>query len=115
MADTYISFYLRTNRIHIFLEALRTIGSPKRICFMIAENGQTLLISPYEKRDLKSHGVPKEVYQGVSKMEISSMKLCRLLASMHSWDYKKSYRVPGNKHPTENVIIFDLKKAEVID
>ena len=32
MADTYISFYLRNNRIHVFVDALRGIGSPKYIC-----------------------------------------------------------------------------------
>ena len=76
MNDTHISFYLRANRIHIFVDALRAIGSPKRICFMVAEDGQSFLIAPYDKRDFKSHGVPADVYQGDGRMEISSMKFC---------------------------------------
>ena len=114
MDETNISFYLRTNRVHIFVDALRAIGSPKRICFMIAENGKTLLIAPYKKRDLKSHNVPNEVYQGAG-MEISSLKLCRMIASIYSWDISKSYRVPGKRHSEENVVIFDLTRAAVID
>lgn len=115
MNDTHISFYLRANRIHIFVDALRAIGSPKRICFMVAEDGQSFLIAPYDKRDFKSHGVPADVYQGDGRMEISSMKLCSIMATLHSWDLSKSYRVPGKKHSEENVVIFDLKKAEIIE
>ena len=55
MADVYISFYLKANRIHIFMDTLRSIGSPQRICFMIEENGRTLLIAPYAQKDFKSH------------------------------------------------------------
>lgn len=61
MADVYISFYLKANRIHIFMDTLRSIGSPKRICFMIEENGRTLLIAPYAQKDFKSHEVPDPV------------------------------------------------------
>lgn len=113
MEYSYISFYLRANRIHVFVEGLRAIGSPKRICFMISENGKSLLIAPYGKRDLKSHSVPDDVYHGAG-MEICSLKLCRLIASLHSWDVSKSYRVPGQKHPEENVMIFDLSRAVII-
>ncbi len=33
MSNYYISFYLKAYRIHIFVDALRAIGSTKRICF----------------------------------------------------------------------------------
>lgn len=115
MYETNISFYLKANRIHIFVDALRRLGSPARICFMIEENGETLLIAPYEKRDFKSHGVPKEVYSGTGTMEVSSMKLCRIIAGLHDWDTSRSYRVPGKVYSEKNVAIFNLKEAELID
>lgn len=115
MYETNISFYLKANRIHIFVDALRRLGSPARICFMIEENGETLLIAPYEKRDFKSHGVPKEVYSGTGAMEVSSMKLCRIIAGLHDWDTNRSYRVPGKVYSEKNVAIFNLKEAELID
>ena len=116
MDDTKISisFYLKANRIHIFINALRGIGSPKRICFMMDESGNTLILSPYDKRDFKSHRVPEKVYSGSESLEISSYKLCRLLASSHDWDISRSYRIPGKIVPSLNVVIFQLDKAEII-
>ena len=113
--ETNISFYLRSNRIHIFVDALRGIGSPSRICFMISESGESLLVMPYDKRDFKSHGVPQEVYAGTGGMEISSMKLCRIIAKLHGWELYQSYRVPGKVYEGKKVAIFDLDKAEAIE
>lgn len=115
MMETHISFYLKTNRIHIFVEALRGIGEPSRICFMISEKGESLLITPYDKRDFKSHSVPRNVYNGTGAMEISSFKLCRIIAKLHHWKLDRSYRVPGQIYETKKVAIFDLTKAEAID
>lgn len=115
MQDTYISFYLKANRIHIFVDALRGLGSPSRICFMVEESGETLLVAPYEKRDFKSHSVPPEVYNGTGGMKVSSFKLCRIIADMHHWDISRSYRVPGKVYSEQKVAIFRLPEAEVID
>ena len=115
MLETYISFYLKANRIHIFVDSLRGLGSPSRICFMIEESGETLMIAPYEKRDFKSHHVPPDVYNGTGCMEVSSIKLCRIIAELHQWDLNRSYRVPGKIYEDQKVAIFSLRKAEVID
>ena len=115
MMETNISFYLRANRIHIFVNALRGIGEPSRICFMISEHGERLLITPHDKRDFKSHGVPQEVYTGKGEMEISSMKLCRIIAELHGWDLSQSCRVPGKVYESQKIAVFDLDKAEAIE
>ena len=115
MQETYLSFYLKSNRIHVFVEMLRGIGKPSRICFMIEENGKTLLIVPYDKRDFKSHSVPPEVYSGTVGMEISSFKLCHIIANLYNWDLSHSYRVPGRVSSEQKVAIFDLTKAVVIE
>lgn len=114
MNETYISFYLKAYRIHVFVDALRGIGSPSRICFMISEDRRSLLLAPYKKRDLKSHNVPKDVYSGIGGMEISSMKLCRLIAELYSWNQSLSYRIPGQIYPEKKVVIFDLTRADII-
>lgn len=114
MQETYISFYLRANRIHVFVDSLRGIGSPSRICFMVEENGKALLITPYEKRDFKSHGVPPEVYHGAGGIEISSMKLCHIIADLHHWDLTRSYRVPGIILSDKKVAVFKLTEAEIV-
>ena len=114
MHETNISFYLKCYRIHVFVDALRGIGSPKRICFMMSENGDSLMVAPYEKRDLKSHSVPSAVYAGSGGMEINSYKLCRLIAGMQGWDLERSYRIPGVVYTNQQAVVFDLRKAEVI-
>lgn len=113
MADTYISFYLRVGRIYIFIDALRMIGSPTRICFMVDDKGDYLIVRPYDKRDLKSHAVAKDnYYNGKPNVRISSIKLTRALAGLRGWDQNYSYRVPGKVYPKENVVMFDLRRAE---
>lgn len=104
-----------SNRIHIFMDTLRSIGSPKRICFMIEENGRTLLIAPYAQKDFKSHEVPDSVYAGSSSLEINSLRLCSLVAKLHGWDRERSYRVPGKYSTEHNVVIFRLYEAEIIE
>ena len=64
MAETHLSFYLKAYRIRIFIDALRGIGSPSRICIMLEENGKRLLIAPYTHKDFRSHRVPSKVYEG---------------------------------------------------
>ncbi len=115
MTDTYISFYLRANRAHIFVEALRGIGEPKYICFLIDENGERLVLVPYPKKDFHSHRVSSSVYDGSRSMEVCSLKLCRILAARYKWNLNRSYRVPGCIVPKQKIVVFDLNRAEVID
>lgn len=113
--ETFISFCLKRHRIRVFVKALKGIGSPQRICFMISSDGQSLLLVPYEKRDLKSHSVPPKVYQGEGDFKINSYKLCRLLAGQHHWDLNGSYRVPGKVYPDQHLAVFDLTSARMTE
>ena len=114
MKKTFISFYLKGYQIHVFVTALKGIGSPRRICFMLSPDGKFLLLLPHEKRDLRSHNVPEKVYQGSGDYRISSYKLCHMLAEIHHWDLNSTYRVPGTIHPEKNLVLFDLAAAWVI-
>ncbi len=115
MDETYISFYLKAGRIHVFVDSLRAIGSPNRICFMIDKSGNNLLMKSYNKRDFRSHGVPAAVYKGQSSLEISSLRLCNLIAQMKGWTTISSYRIPGKVNKTNNTVIFDLNSAIKIE
>ena len=114
MADTYISFYLRNNRIHVFVDALRGIGSPKYVCFMIADDGKTLILAPYKRKDFHSHRVPKDVYHGIGGFNLASMPLCQILKVEFGWDSSKSYRIPGRIVEEKKIVIFDLRLASKI-
>ena len=48
-------------------------------------------------------------------MEISSMKLCTVIAGLHAWDITRSYRVPGVLREGINAVLFELNKAEEIE
>ena len=112
MTDTYISFYLRNNRIHIFVEALRGIGSPRYVCFLIAEDGGSLVLAPYDKKDFHSHRVSPTVYNGKRSLELTSIRLCKLLSAEFGWDCSKSYRVPGRVSKAHGVVVFNLRMAK---
>ena len=114
MHNSYISFYLKASRIHIFVDTLRGLGSPFRICFKIDENGEKLLIMPYDRRDFKSHRVSPDVYHGDGRMQVYSIKLCRIIADLHNWDLSSSYRVPGIVFTDKGVAVFCLKEANMI-
>ena len=113
--STYISFYLRNNRIYVFIDSLRGIGSPKIVCFMIDTTGNNLIIVPYDKKDFHSHRVPASVYQGKKGFNLTSIRLCRILAAKFAWDTNKSYRVPGVILDKQKIVVYDLQKAELID
>lgn len=114
MRETCITFYLRTNGIHIHLETLRSIGCPKRICLLMDQSGRYLLVTPYVKRDFKSHKVPEDVYKGTGTLVISSKKLCEIIAQLHHWNPNLSYCVYGKKQGESKTIKYDLTKAQSI-
>ena len=114
MDNTFISFYLKEYKIRVFAEALRGLDSPKRICFMLDEDGNRLLMLPHAKKDFVSHAVPDSVYSGGGRMEVNSKKLCWILAGQHGWDKSRSYRVPGVIVAEKQVAAFDLTRAEQI-
>lgn len=114
MDNTFISFYLKENKVHVFSETLHGLGNPERICFLLDQEGKRLLMLPYVKKDFVSHRVPDAVYRGTDSMEVNSKKLCRILAAQHSWDVSRSYRVPGVILADRQVAAFDLTRAEQI-
>ncbi len=115
MNDTYMSFYLRRNRVLIFVDALRNIGNPKHICMMISKDKKTLVLAPYPKKDYRSYPVDGGVYSGYKSLEISSICLCQFVARLYNWDFNSSYRIPGTFISNPNVVAFHLGQAEIID
>lgn len=114
MSETFLSFYLKTNRIHVFVDALKKIGSPANICFMVGEDGKTLILKPYPRKDFYSHRVSQDVYKGKKSMDVSSLRLCRIIAEMQSWNTSYSYRVPGMIYPQQKICVCYLDQAERI-
>lgn len=116
--STFISFYLRYNRVHIFCKALRGVGKPPYIRLLINSDTLKLVMQPYHKKDFRSFRVPKAVYTprsgGNDSMELHSQAFCQLLANKLGWDTTKSYRVPGMVYEGQCLACFDLNKATII-
>lgn len=94
--------------------SLTALNNCERICFLLAQDGKTLLMQPHKNRDFISHKVPREVYESKRSFEISSCNLCRILADIHGWDSERSYRAPGRIAGNSNGVLFFLDKAELI-
>lgn len=63
------------------------------------------------KKDFHSHRVPCDVYRGKKRMEVSSLRLCRIIADMHQWNVNYSYRVPGVIISRQRICVFYLDQA----
>ena len=113
-SDTYLSFYLSTSIIHIFRSTLREIGNPKFIRFLVKEDGQSIIMEAYHKKDFRSHRVPKPTDNKEWKMEVRSLPLCTLLQNKLNWTDGRSYRIPGKVYPQQRLAVFDLSAAEQI-
>ena len=112
--DTFISFYLTTSRIHIFRSTIKDIGNPKFIRFLVKEDGKSMVMEAYHKKDFHSHRVPKDSVNGHWEMEVRSLPLCTLLKNQLDWEDRRSYRVPGKTYPNQRLAVFNLSAAEQI-
>ena len=110
--DTFISFYLRDSKIHIFHKAIVDLGSPQFIRFRIHEDGTSMVMEAYSKKDFQSHRVQRK--KDNWQMEIRSQKLCRIMQSRLNWDETQSYRIPGKTYPQQRIVVFDLSAAAMI-
>ncbi len=66
---------------------------------------------------LKSHSIPSKTYtyKGEGGVDISSYKLCYLIARMQNWATERSYRIPRTVYEDKRIAIFDLRRAEIIE
>lgn len=113
-SDTYISFYLSTSRIHIFRSTIKDIGNPKFVRFLVKEDGKSMIMEAYYKKDFQSHRVPKVSDNSRWEMEIRSLPLCTLIQNRLNWKAGQSYRIPGKTYSQQRLVVFDLTSAEQI-
>ena len=115
--QTYLSFYLRTSTIRVFNEAVRSIGRPNYIRFLLNTETMQIAMIPAYNKDFQSFRVPKALYSshvGNKAMMVHSQKLCRILAAQLGWNGEYSYRVPGTVFEEQKVARFDLAHATQI-
>lgn len=111
---TYISFYNKTGEIRIFKRAIRAIGKPSFIRFLLHQEKRMLLIEPYEKISFTSFRMPKNFEDDNGRFDVYSKAFTRLISRAMGWDSQRSYRIKGEIDENKKTIIFDLSKAEII-
>lgn len=113
-SGAHISFYLRVGTIHIHRSTIRTLGNPPFVRFLISNDGSTLLVQAYHKKDFRSFRVPETINDEIGRVQIHSKGLCSVFMKRFSWRDDLSYRIPGKPFPAQGVAAFDLARAEVI-
>ena len=102
------------NITDIKADAVRGIGEPPFVRFLIAKDGKSIVMEPYNRKVFASMRVPPTMYNKTgqrARMEIKCVPFCRYLAACLGWDDKSTYRVPGRVLPQQCVVLFDLTKA----
>ena len=109
--NTYISFYLNENKIHVFCDAVRAIGEPTFVRFLLNGDATSMIMETYDKKEFQSMRVPKEVYNKTGRMEFRSIGFCQLLTYRLGWERTYSYRIPGKVLLKQSLVLFDLTCA----
>lgn len=109
---TYVSFYLKDGKIHVYADAIRSLGTPDFIRFRLNQDGSSMIMEPYHKKEFQSIRVKKENRSG--KLCFRCKPLCSLLEHTQSWNHSQSYRIPGRLIQKQRIILFDLTQAAAI-
>ena len=112
---TSISFYLRTGRIHIFTDAIRTLGEPSFIRFLLNQDGTSMIMEPYHTKEFQSIKVPQGIFTKTATMEFGCKPFCSLLEYTLGWNPRYSYRIPGKIMQAQHIALFDLTCAVKIE
>ena len=59
--DPCFTVYLKSNTIHVFKSAIRSIGNPNYVRLFIHEDGKTILMKSYDKKSQISIKVPRNL------------------------------------------------------
>lgn len=98
----------------MYADAIRFLGKPNYIRFLLNKDGSSMLMEPYHKKEFQSIRVHKDLDREPQKLQFRCRPLCRLMAYTLTWETEKSYRIPGRYVPAQGVVVFDMTKATVI-
>ena len=114
---THLSFYLAYNTFRVSTDAVRHVGCPEYVRCLINPDDLRMAMEVYERKGLTSFKVPEKLFSDTkgTSMRIRSKPFCYLLASKMGWDMTKSYRIPGDIFSKQQVVIFDLSQAVVLN
>ncbi|MCF0238805.1 MAG: hypothetical protein HUK24_09405 [Sphaerochaetaceae bacterium] len=113
--DTYISFYLSKCTFRLFKSALRQIGNPPYIRFLVSNKDMSIVMQAFDEKTQISFKISEKMLaKGNSQsLVVHSKRLCSILASVMGWDVTKNYRIKGRIYPSQQLVKFDLSTAVI--
>ena len=107
-----ISFSLERGRVLIHRSALRSIGMPSNIRFLLNTGAKKVAVQVCEAIDRDSFTVPN--LEDTGSYEICSMNFINVLYRLAGWKKEKSYRIYGNVFAKNRLVEYDLSDATEI-
>lgn len=108
-----ISFRYRYGRIIIHRSTFRELQNPDYFRFMLNPDKKILVIQRCEFDDPGYHRKP-ELKCNDHAFQMSSVDMVRMLYKVCHWDRDSTYRIWGSYLAKEDIVIFDLSKAEIV-
>ena len=107
---------LKRRRITITRKTLQMIGSPEYILLLVKPEERSLVITPGDIMDKRTHRIPPFNSEGKKKpIELCSKLLMHSIADISSsMQYNSSYRIKGELISDENILLFYIDKAELL-
>lgn len=107
-----ISFNLRKNLIRIHKDTLYSIGNPYYVLLLVNPNERTIAVQPTDSSDTRAHHISKSSIINGKSFEIYSMSLVQnLLELCPNWERSKTYRIYGEKVPSQDIVRFKMAEA----
>lgn len=107
-----ISFNLRKNLIRIHKDTLYSIGNPYYVLLLVNPSERTIAVQPTDSSDIRAHHISKSSIINGKSFEIYSMSLIQNLRELcTNWEDSKTYRIYGEKVPSQDIVRFKMAKA----
>ena len=109
-----MSFYGKSNSIHISKDAIRVIGAPPYICFKINREMDSIAVAPCKEQDILSFKVPEDIYfVHRVQMRVTSQSFVGGLMIRNGMEPLHTYKVNGTYLEKENAVVFHLADKQI--
>ena len=111
---TYLTIHMNPYYIRVFRNALKTIGTPPYVRFLIEPETARMAMTAYDRKSFTSFKVSARAVLYGNKsdcVKIHSHLLCKALFRQFGWDTTRTYRIPGKMFPEQKVVVYSLSEA----
>lgn len=107
-----ISISMKKPGIRIYKDTLHLLEDPNYILLMVNPEDYSIVISPSDWRDCKSHNIARYLFNNTKSITLYSTSLIRELKMLRpNWDYNKAYKIGGVYLQNEFAVKFDMTSA----